>query len=78
MGFTSFEIMFSSTIPIIPNLENEVITKSDECQLLDNLEGNQWVHKHIWHKHHALYETGSPPKSQRAILHQDKEFYEHR
>lgn len=54
MGLTSFNIMFGSHPPNIPNLQTEVITEL--------LEGIQWVHKHIRPKPQAPYETGTPPE----------------
>ena len=63
MGFTPFKIMFGSPPPpIILNLQAMVIAEADNRQLLDyDLEGFQWVHKHVLPKLHILYQTGFPP-----------------
>jgi hypothetical protein len=42
-------------------MKAEVIAEFEDCQLLDDLEGIQWAHKHVWLKLHILYKTGPPP-----------------
>ncbi|KAF0884307.1 POL1 protein, partial [Crocuta crocuta] len=65
MGLTPFEIMFGKAPPIIPRLQHEAIEEFEEARLLQDLRGLQWVHKHIWPKPCALYETGPPPEPHR-------------
>lgn len=60
MGLTTFEIMFGSSIPNIPNLQAEVTGEGDNHQLLDNIKSVPWVHKYIWPKLYDLYKTAPP------------------
>lgn len=46
----TLKILPGSPRPIISNLQAEVIVNADNYQLLDDLKGVQWVHKHIYHK----------------------------
>lgn len=62
MGFNPFEIMSGiPPPPPTPNLQAEVIAKSEDQPLLEDLQGIQWSRKHVWPKLHTLYETCLPP-----------------
>lgn len=61
MVLTPLEVV-RLTLAIIPNLQTEVIAEADDPHLLDNLKDVQWIHKYIWPKLCALYETGPPPE----------------
>lgn len=50
--------MFNTPLPIVLNILAEVITEFKGLQLLNNLKGVQWTHKHVWPKLHVLCETG--------------------
>lgn len=54
--------MVLTPFEVIPNLQTEVIAEAGNPHLLDNLKDVQWIHKYIWLKLCALYETGPPPE----------------
>lgn len=47
MELASFEIVFGSLPPVIPNLQAKVIAEFEERDLLDVLWGVQWFHKRV-------------------------------
>lgn len=61
MGLNPFEIMFGVPPPITPNLQAEVIAELEDQHLLEDLQGIQWSHRHVWPKLHILYGTGLLP-----------------
>lgn len=62
LGLTPYEILFGRPPPMIPDLKENLIKKSnDDFELLFSLQTLQRIHEEAWPKLRDLYETGPPP-----------------
>lgn len=61
MGLTPFEILFEIPPHIVLNIQAGVTAELECHQLLDDLKGVQWGHKHVWTKLLILYKTSPSP-----------------
>lgn len=61
LGLTPYEIMFSRTPPIIPNLKAELLAEFENQELFFSLRGLQKAHEDIWPCLCAIYKAGTTP-----------------